>query len=146
MDVIGLNQRFIRDLIEAYRVQPALWKVKSAEYKDKTMKKHAYDVLIQKCRNYVHDADREFVRTKINSLRTSYRKEYKKVKASQQTASCLEEVYKPHLWYYDLLSFLNENDEDDLSITTTTTFKNDENDDFEDSQSQDVSIAFYLKM
>lgn len=109
MDVIGLTQSFIRDMIATYRAQPALWKVNSPEYRSKTHKTQAYQALVNKCREYVNEADREFVKTKINSLRTSFRKEYRKVEASKRTAIDPDEIYKPHLWYYDLLTFLIEN-------------------------------------
>lgn len=132
MDVIGLNQRFIKDLIEEYKKQPALWKVKSSEYKNKALKAEAYDVLIKKCKQYVHGADREFVRMKINSLRTSFRKEYKKVLNSQKTAKDPSDIYKPHLWYFDLLMFIAEQNEDDPTSGETSQY-NDDNDSSDDS-------------
>ena len=45
---------------------------------------------------------------KINSLRTVYRKEQQKVNKSNRSGAGADEIYKPTLWYYDLLHFLNE--------------------------------------
>lgn len=143
MDVIGLNQSFIREIIEAYKAQPSLWKMNSPEYKNKTLKMQGYETIITKCREYVNGADREFVKTKINSLRTSFRKEYRKVQASRKTATHPNEIYKPHLWYYDMLTFLTENnaDESDSSQTQAQRILLHEVDgDFNDSQ--DVRIYF----
>ncbi|KAK5643440.1 hypothetical protein RI129_007285 [Pyrocoelia pectoralis] len=103
MDVLSLHQKFIRELLNLYRDLPAVWKVKSPEYKNKDLKRESYDILVQKCREYVVDADREFVKNKINSLRTSFRKEYKKCLKSKENSNT--ELYIPKLWYYNLLLF-----------------------------------------
>lgn len=48
------------------------------------------------------------MKNKINSLRTNYRKELKKVKASYRTGTGTEDIYVPALWYYSELNFLQE--------------------------------------
>lgn len=149
MDVIGLNQCFIRDLIEAYKSQPALWKMNAPEYKNKVMKVRGYEAIVRKCREYVNGADREFVKTKINSLRTCFRKEYRKVLNSKKTATQPDEIYKPHLWYYDLLTFLKEdsadNNGEDSGLSQTRGAESfEDDDDFEDSQDITVCIAHSL--
>uniref|UniRef100_A0A1Y1LH72 MADF domain-containing protein n=1 Tax=Photinus pyralis TaxID=7054 RepID=A0A1Y1LH72_PHOPY len=117
MDVLTLHEKFIRELISLYRELPAVWKVKSIEYKNKDLKRESYDILVRKCREYVHDADREFVKNKINSLRTSFRKEYKKYLKSKE--DCNTETYVPRLWYYNLLLFTvqDSDDQEDDSLT-----------------------------
>lgn len=54
---------------------------------------------------------------KINSLRTCFRKEYRKVLASEPTGTGTDDVYVPTLWYYDLLLFLVDQDEPRPSIS-----------------------------
>lgn len=56
------------------------------------------------------DANRDMVTKKINSLRSSYRKEKKKVQDSERSGACADDVYKPSLWYYNLLIFLDDQD------------------------------------
>ncbi|KAF6209213.1 hypothetical protein GE061_014958 [Apolygus lucorum] len=53
-------------------------------------------------------ANRDSVVKKINSLRTSYRKELKKVIQSEKSGTGEDDVYVPHLWYYELLHFLKD--------------------------------------
>ena len=45
---------------------------------------------------------------KINSLRSSFRKELKKVKYSQKSGNGRDDNYTPSLWYYDDLLFLTD--------------------------------------
>lgn len=44
----------------------------------------------------------------MNSLRSSYRKEKKKVAESQKSGSGADDLYVPSLWYYKLLAFLDD--------------------------------------
>lgn len=41
-------------------------------------------------------------------MRSSYRKELKKIKESTKSGSGTDEVYQPKLWYFDSLRFLND--------------------------------------
>ena len=45
---------------------------------------------------------------KINSLRDSYRKEMKIVEEPNRSSAGTDELYQPHLWYYDLLLFTKD--------------------------------------
>jgi len=48
------------------------------------------------------------MRKKINGLRTQYANEKNEVKKSMVSGAGTEEIYKPTLWCYSLLSFLDE--------------------------------------
>ncbi|KAL4091947.1 hypothetical protein QTP88_026546 [Uroleucon formosanum] len=91
-----------------YRQHTALWKVKSTEYSDRNLKNEAYNVLIEKYKEVDPNADKEIVKKKINSLRTNYQKELKKVKASYKSGSGTDDIYVPPLWYYNELNFLQD--------------------------------------
>ncbi|XP_060518649.1 uncharacterized protein LOC132697295 isoform X2 [Cylas formicarius] len=71
----------------------------------KTDRNVAMELLIEKCREYYPDAGADFAKRKLDTLRGCFRKEYKKVADSRKIATSLEEVYKPSLWYYNLLLF-----------------------------------------
>ncbi|XP_050304136.1 uncharacterized protein LOC126741649 [Anthonomus grandis grandis] len=45
---------------------------------------------------------------KINSLKTAYRRELKKVINLERSGAGEEDVYVPHLWYFDLLIFIRD--------------------------------------
>lgn len=124
MDVIYLQQKFTREFIETYRLQPCLWDVKSADYKQKSARQIAYDAMVTKSRQYIAEADHDFVKAKINNLRTTFRKELRRVKQMKEEGK----VYTPSLWYYKLFSFIS-NDEGgggEQEVQDELTIKNNE--------------------
>lgn len=106
------TQEFVSQFIDLYRSEPCLWKVKSKEYSDRTKKSKAYGKLVEKMREVDPGADRETVTKKINSLRCAFRKELKKVEKSRKIAISPDDVYVPHLWYYNQLGFLIDQEND----------------------------------
>jgi Alcohol dehydrogenase transcription factor Myb/SANT-like len=62
-------------------------------------------------------ANKESVIKKINSIRTCFRKEYRKVVASEKSGAGTTDIYVPTLWYYEILLFLIEQDEPRHSIS-----------------------------
>ena len=64
-----------------------LWKVKSKEYSDRNVKSQAYNILVEKMRTVDESANRETEVKKINSMRTTYRKEFKKIIDSQRSGA-----------------------------------------------------------
>ncbi|XP_018577741.1 uncharacterized protein LOC108916036 [Anoplophora glabripennis] len=113
------------DFIEVYKSLPCLWQIKSKEYSDRNKKNAAYQKLIEKLKEAKADANRDFVIKKINSLRSSYRKEKKKVSESLKSGAGTEDVYTPTLWYYDLFKFLDHQETPRRPVTN-----------FEDSQDE----------
>lgn len=101
------EKEFLVDFIEQYKSFSCLWKVKSKEYSDRNAKSYAYNVLVEKLQTVDPEANRESVVKKINSLRTAYRKELKKVVESEKSGAG-EDIYVPHLWYFELLNFLKD--------------------------------------
>lgn len=103
-DLRHYSKCFIKEFIELYQSQPSLWQMNNQNYRNRAKKAAAYQILINKCKEIEPNCDKETIVRKINSLRTCYRKEFRKVKRAQRSG----ELYKPRLWYYDLLSFLND--------------------------------------
>ncbi|KAG7199502.1 hypothetical protein KM043_014121 [Ampulex compressa] len=97
----GYTHDFIAEFIQLYRSYPCLWQVRCKGYKDRLYRNRAYDALALKLREANPAADRETVVRKINTLRSAFMREYKKVRTSQRR-------YKSSLWYYDLLNFVTE--------------------------------------
>ena len=102
------TQELWREFIQLYRDFPALWKVKSDEYKNRSLKSECYVKLIDKIREIDPNATRATVTKKINSLRSNYRRELKKVMNSVKSGAGSDHVYKPSLWYFDELAFLRD--------------------------------------
>lgn len=101
---------FLREFIELYKSFPCLWLVKSKEYSDRNKKSLAYEEMVKKYKEFDPSADRNTVVKKINALRTVYKKELSKVNNSSKSGAGADEIYKPSLWYFDLLHFLNDQD------------------------------------
>ncbi|XP_066152069.1 uncharacterized protein [Euwallacea fornicatus] len=102
------DREFVIEFLQLYREYPALWKIKSTEYSDRNLKDNAYKVLIEKYKEIDPKADKETVKKKINSLRTNYRKELTKVKASYKSGTNTDDIYVPALWYFNELNFLQD--------------------------------------
>ena len=51
------------------------------------------------------EADRDFIRKRLQSLRGTFRKEMNKVTQSKRSGKGADEVYVPTLWYYEKMLF-----------------------------------------
>jgi hypothetical protein len=69
---------FMIEFIDFYKILP---KVKRKSYSDRNLKNAAYEKLISKLREVEPNADRETAVKKINNIRSSYRRELKKLKS-----------------------------------------------------------------
>lgn len=132
-------REFLSEFIELYKSFPCLWLVKSKEYSDRNKKDLAYSELVKKFEEFDPSADRNTVIKKINGLRTVYKKELAKVNNSEKSGSGADDIYKPTLWYFDLLHFLKDQDSARPSRSTIS--------DAEQETQQNVSKNnFYLSV
>lgn len=97
-------EREIREFINTYRQLPELWNTKSPEYSDRNKKNRAYEILVEKYKPICSLANRKIVTKKINSLRTTYRRDMKKMKQCQVTG----EPFKSTSIFFNDLKFLGE--------------------------------------
>lgn len=100
----NMSRELLEEFLVAYRNSPCLWKIKSGDYLNKELKADAYRQLEAICQKEHPDANRDFVSKKINSLRGSFRREYRRV--------ITESNYMPQLWFYELLHFTAEQEND----------------------------------
>jgi hypothetical protein len=70
----------------------------------------AWDLLVQLTREKIPEADLCFVKKKVDSIRASFRKELRRVRDSKRSGLSADDVYKPTLWYFDLLLFTADQD------------------------------------
>lgn len=111
------ERQFIVEFIEVYRGLPALWDVKSKDYSNRDKKGEQYDVLIKKYREKYPDAEKQEVVKKINSLRTNFRKELKRIRDAEKSGAGAEDV-EPSVWYFEEMRFLQTQETPTASIST----------------------------
>ncbi|XP_069811233.1 uncharacterized protein [Dendropsophus ebraccatus] len=115
---IFMNPDFLKEFIEAYQSFPCLWKVKCADYSNRQKKAEAYKTLLSLCKTVCPSANVDLVKHKIANLRTVFKKELKKVESSRKSGASGDDVYIPRLWYFDLLKFtLDEEEEQTRSVS-----------------------------
>ncbi|XP_047000013.1 uncharacterized protein LOC124615887 [Schistocerca americana] len=103
--------------IQVYRSLPALWKVKSVEYKNKDIKNESYNILLKVFQERYPSATKEDLKRKFNSLRTNFRKELRKVN-DRQSVSGLEDTCQSTMWYFEEMKFLIDQESPDTSFST----------------------------
>lgn len=112
------EKKFILEVIEVYRSLPALWDNKCKDYSNRTKKNEQYEELLQKYKERFPDADRKAMVKKINSLRTNFRKELRRIKNSERSGAGSDDVVEPTLWYFDEMKFLIDLEEATESANT----------------------------
>ncbi|VVD05954.1 unnamed protein product [Leptidea sinapis] len=105
------NREWLEEFIELYRSEPCLWNIKGKEYHNRDLKRSAYTKLVVKLKTVDPRADKGAVVKKINNIRSTYKKERKKIADSKKSGAGTQEVYKPKLWYYSMLLFLDDHEE-----------------------------------
>ncbi|XP_074041337.1 uncharacterized protein [Leptinotarsa decemlineata] len=86
-------------------------KVEEVQTKEIQLRDKAYASLLQYYKSVDENATIDKVKNKINNLRSSFRKELKKVNKSKKSGSGTDEIYVPTLWYYKLLLFTSDQEE-----------------------------------
>jgi hypothetical protein len=76
------ERKLILERIEVYHSVPALWNVKSKDYSKRIKKKEQYEHLLRKYRERNIPMLIKINCLKLNSLRTNFRKELKRIKYS----------------------------------------------------------------
>ncbi|XP_023296324.2 TPR-containing protein DDB_G0280363 [Lucilia cuprina] len=97
-DLRSYSRHWLGEFIDLYQLEECLWQPKHPDYSNNTVRNKAYDKLVEKLKEVEPNPDRNMVVRKINSLRSAFRREYRKTNAKQN--------YETRLWYYDKLSFI----------------------------------------
>lgn len=140
------NKEQLLNFIEAYRNLPELWDIESPSYSNRIKKAVAYDVLIEKLKPMEPDATRDRIVKKINNLRSTFRKELRKVNDSKRSRVGSDNIYVPSLWYFKYLMFLVYQETPDTSFSTITdnVIMDNENNE-ENSVSGWIFVMFLIK-
>ena len=105
------NEReVLLQFIHAYRDNPALWKVKSKEYSNKIARSKGLLALQDILKELEPDCTRDAVIKKINCLRASFRREYRKIENSKKSGTSPDDMYTSSLWYFEEMMFVLDQD------------------------------------
>ncbi|CAI6377104.1 unnamed protein product [Macrosiphum euphorbiae] len=100
------DRQILRDFIAQYKQLPELWDVRSKEYTRRDKKNAAYEQLLTIYKGLKCDASIDDVKKKINTLRSNFRKELKKINDSKRSGAGADNVYEPSSWVFEELTFL----------------------------------------
>ncbi|XP_063360053.1 uncharacterized protein LOC134649261 [Cydia amplana] len=101
------ERNILQEFLKLYKTFPCLWDQKHMHYANREARDTAYEELLEKYKLYHENGTVVDVKKKIEHMRCAYRRERKKVLMSRFRGG----HYKPHLWYYNLLTFLHEEQE-----------------------------------
>ncbi|XP_012161773.1 uncharacterized protein LOC105665415 [Ceratitis capitata] len=99
-DLRSYSRLWLGEFIELYQQEECLWHPKHPDYSNHSVRNKAYDRLVEKLKEVEPNPDRAMVVRKINSLRSAFRREFRKFNAKSN--------YETRLWYYDKLLFIAE--------------------------------------
>ncbi|XP_017486231.1 PREDICTED: myb-like protein Q [Rhagoletis zephyria] len=99
-DLRSYSRLWLGEFIELYQQEECLWHPKHPDYSNHSIRNKAYDRLVEKLKEVEPNPDRAMVVRKINSLRSAFRREFRK--------SSSKNNYETRLWYYDKLLFIAE--------------------------------------
>lgn len=108
------NIEFWREFINLYRELPAVWKIKSDDYKNRDLKSECYVKLTDKLKELQPTADINCTKRKINTLRSNFRRELKKQINSRKSGAGADDMYEPTVWYFNDLEFLRDQECQDI--------------------------------
>uniref|UniRef100_A0A1A9W1Q2 MADF domain-containing protein n=1 Tax=Glossina brevipalpis TaxID=37001 RepID=A0A1A9W1Q2_9MUSC len=97
-DLRSYSRHWLGEFIEMYKAEECLWQPKHPDYSNNSARNTAYDKLVKKLIEVEPEPDRNMVIRKINSLRSAFRRELRKINARPN--------YETRLWYYDKLAFI----------------------------------------
>lgn len=115
-----MNRKNLEEFIDLYKSYPCLWQTKSKLYHDRPLRKAAYKVLVEKLKEFEPDANKDFVVKKNQQFKKQRPKIKIKYEASVKSGASSDDVYRPKLWYYDMMNFLNDQDTPQESTSNWT--------------------------
>lgn len=90
------NIRFM----ELYEAEESLWNVRLAEYKNKDARNSALERI--RINLNIPGLSENMILKKINAMRTTYKQEAEKIKASTTTGASTEDIYVPSIAWFEI--------------------------------------------
>ncbi|KAB0795815.1 hypothetical protein PPYR_09876 [Photinus pyralis] len=86
-----------------------MYKIKSANYKNRNLRKKALDAIQSELIKIKPDVTIQKIQNKFQSLKQNANKEFKKCNNSKRSGADQDAVIEPSLWYYEMLRFIFDN-------------------------------------
>ncbi|PIO23505.1 hypothetical protein AB205_0037150 [Aquarana catesbeiana] len=112
------DPEFLTQFIQKYREMRNLWEVKHPQYYIKQVRKSTLERLLAFVQTFIPEATMEILEKKIGILRNMYRREHNKIQISLRSGASADDVYRPRLWYFKKLRFLDDQTEARESLST----------------------------
>ncbi|GLV42910.1 uncharacterized protein CBL_08547 [Carabus blaptoides fortunei] len=96
----------VQYLIDLYKCKPCLYAVKTVNYKNKHARNAAWNEIYTSLKDVRPATTINEIKNKINSLRTNFSAEYRKIIKSKNSGAGTDELYTTSLWYFDELYFI----------------------------------------
>ncbi|KAK9744622.1 Alcohol dehydrogenase transcription factor Myb/SANT-like [Popillia japonica] len=97
----------VEELIELYKARPCLYAIKTPQYKNRHARTKALEEIETALKNIRRNTTVAEIKAKINTLRSNFLAEVRKIKNIKSGAG-EDEVYTTTLWYFDLMYFILE--------------------------------------
>lgn len=114
------DKEFLTEFITCYEMHRCLWDISMPEYICKEKKNVAYKELLGCMLKYKKNGTIVDVKRKINTIRSSYRRELKKIKSSECSGAGVENVYQPKVWWFAACNFLRPFEKPTEGVSTFT--------------------------
>lgn len=116
------------EVLGLYRTLPELWKIKSDDYSNRAKKAAAYEVLLTKYQEYFKSATLEDLKKKLNTLRTNFRNELRKIERNSRSGAGTDDLYESQAWFMEAMLFLKDQETPAQSRNTFPVTSSDAND------------------
>lgn len=94
------------DFVSKYKDLKCLWDIRCKDYSNRDKKKDAYSELLVVYKLIKPEVSIDDVKKKINTLRSNFRKELKKIHDSKRSGAGADDIYQPSSWLLEELAFL----------------------------------------
>lgn len=82
----------MKEFLLLYKAFPCLWDCKNDYYKDKGTREKAWDVLLNQYKTMAPDANKDTLKRKIDMMKSSYKRELKKVSTYRISTIALQSL------------------------------------------------------
>ncbi|XP_031335337.1 uncharacterized protein LOC116165170 isoform X1 [Photinus pyralis] len=97
-----------KDFIITFETMPILWDKTDKDYVNKYKRNEALEKLLVIYKKIKPQVTLDDVKKKINTLRSNYRRELKKIESSRRSGAGGDDIYTPKSWTFEYLHFLGK--------------------------------------